>query len=123
MCNASEVRNTSDVKSLRLRVATLVHLRYVADECQNTDSLNIHELNQPKVLHILAGVGAPIFKGETTMYQIELVWNREFHFVPYGDTYVAKGIAKKAAQDLLNMGDGASVKKVQVIDLETGKIV
>jgi hypothetical protein len=58
MCNASEVRNTSDVKSLRLRVATLVHLRYVADECQNTDSLNIHELNQPKVLHILAGVGA-----------------------------------------------------------------
>lgn len=57
------------------------------------------------------------------MYQVELVWNREFSFVPYGDEYETIDEAKKFANTMLNSGDGARVKKAQVLDLDTGEIV
>ena len=57
------------------------------------------------------------------MYQVELVWNREFHFVPFGKAKETIEEAKKYAVGLLDMGDGARVKKCQVIDYNTGEIV
>lgn len=57
------------------------------------------------------------------MYQVELVWNREFHFVPYGEPKETVEAAKSYATSLLNMGDGASVKKCQVVNTETGEVV
>ena len=56
------------------------------------------------------------------MYQVELVWNREFHFVPYGNPFNDIEVAKKYARSLLNMGDGERVKKCQIVDDE-GKVV
>lgn len=56
-------------------------------------------------------------------YQVELVWNREFRFVPYGKEHSDLETARKYAYSLLHMGDGARVKKAQVIDLETGEVV
>ncbi len=57
------------------------------------------------------------------MYQIELVWNREFHFVPFGDLKDDLESAKKYAKSLLNMGDGASVKKCQIVNAANGEII
>ena len=57
------------------------------------------------------------------MYQIELVWNREFDWVPYGSPMDDIENAKLAAFALLEMGDGASVKKVRIRDLNSGEIV
>jgi hypothetical protein len=57
------------------------------------------------------------------MYQVELVWNREFHYVPYGDPLETINEARKYASDLRNMGDGARVKKTQIRDEDTGEIV
>ena len=57
------------------------------------------------------------------MYQVELVWNREFHFVPYGDAKESLKEAVNYAIILKNMGDGARVKKAQVLDADTGDIL
>ena len=51
-------------------------------------------------------------------YQVELVWNREFHFVPYGDTHDDLDTAISYARELENMGDGARVKKTRILDEE-----
>ena len=50
-------------------------------------------------------------------YQVELVWNREFHFVPHGPEHETKAAANKYAQALLDMGDGERVKKTQVVKI------
>jgi hypothetical protein len=57
------------------------------------------------------------------MYGIQIVWNREFHWVDFGRTADSLSIAKDQARSYLNMGDGASVKKAQVINVETGDVV
>lgn len=56
------------------------------------------------------------------MYQIQLVWNREFHWSNYSKPYEDLEKAKKTANELINSGDGARVKKVQILD-ENDKIV
>jgi hypothetical protein len=57
------------------------------------------------------------------MYQVELVWNREFRFVPFGKEHEDLEKAKEFAKETLYMGDGARVKKTQVIDLDTGEVL
>lgn len=56
------------------------------------------------------------------MFQVELVWNREFDFVPHGKPHEDIAVAIKYAQSLENMGDGACVKKTRVVN-QDGKIV
>jgi hypothetical protein len=56
------------------------------------------------------------------MYQVELVWNREFDFVPHGrrwDTIQEAALYARAMED---SGDGARVKKTRIVD-EDGKVV
>jgi hypothetical protein len=53
--------------------------------------------------------------GRHDMFQVELVWNREFDFVPYGEPYTDLDEAIKRARVLENMGDGASVKKTRIV--------
>lgn len=53
------------------------------------------------------------------MYQVELVWNREFHWSRYGDPKDTLKEAKKSGQSIYDSGDGARVKKYRVIDLDT----
>lgn len=48
-------------------------------------------------------------------YQVELVWNREFDFAPYGNLHATLDGAIEAARALEDMGDGACVKKTRVI--------
>ena len=56
------------------------------------------------------------------MYSVELVWNREFHFVPYGGQFQTLGQAVGYAKALLDMGDGACVKKSRVLN-DLGEVV
>lgn len=56
------------------------------------------------------------------MFQVELVWNREFSFVPYGELHDTLDQAIEFAKKMENMGDGESVKKTRVVDTE-GNIV
>ena len=51
-------------------------------------------------------------------YQVELVWNRAFNFVPHGPPHADLESAIQLAYKLLDMGDGAYVKKVRVTDSE-----
>ena len=54
-------------------------------------------------------------------YEVQLVWNREFH---WGTREHRDDLdeAIREAKSLLNMGDGASVKKTRVVD-DGGKVV
>lgn len=54
--------------------------------------------------------------------QIELVWNREFNWCPYGNLQSDLETAKKLAIDIRDSGDGARVKKVRVINIDSGKV-
>lgn len=56
------------------------------------------------------------------MYQVELVWNREFHWVPFGNPHPNLSSAIKAARAIENSGDGARVKKTRISD-ENGDII
>jgi hypothetical protein len=56
------------------------------------------------------------------MFQIELVWNREFDFTPYGRASHDLDEAIRDARALENMGDGEAVKKTRVVD-EDGNVV
>lgn len=56
------------------------------------------------------------------MYQVELVWNRSFDFVPHGELWSSLDDAIRYANILENMGDGASVKKTRVTN-HLGKVV
>ena len=49
------------------------------------------------------------------MFQVEVVWNREFHFQPYGVPLGTLDQAIEFTKQLENMGDGASVKKTRVV--------
>ena len=57
------------------------------------------------------------------MYSVEIVWNREFNWVPYGEIYDTVEEAKQLASRVKNSGDGARVKKAQVINADTGEVV
>jgi hypothetical protein len=49
-------------------------------------------------------------------YHVELVWNREFDFVPYGKPLDNIDDAITYAKALENMGDGEAVKKTRILD-------
>lgn len=53
--------------------------------------------------------------------QVQLVWNREFNFVPFGKPHDTLNAAINAAESIQNSGDGARVKKTQVVD-NNGKV-
>lgn len=55
-------------------------------------------------------------------FQVELVWNREFDFVPYGPKHTSIEAAAKYARELEDMGDGARVKKTRVVNMD-GRVV
>ncbi len=57
------------------------------------------------------------------MYQVQIIWNRGFHWVSFGKPFTILDDAKNYATELINMGDGARVKKAQVINLETDELV
>ena len=57
------------------------------------------------------------------MFQVELVWNREFHFVPFGDPFNDLIRARDFAVRMLDSGDGARVKKCQIVDVATGEVI
>ena len=53
-----------------------------------------------------------------SQFYIQLVWNREFHWVYFGEPKNSKDEAIRYAKSLLDMGDGARVKKIRVVDDE-----
>jgi hypothetical protein len=55
-------------------------------------------------------------------FQVELVWNREFDWVRYGNPYETLREATSFARAMENSGDGARVKKTRVVDAK-GKVV
>lgn len=55
-------------------------------------------------------------------YWVEVVWNREFHWSPFGSPHGELCAAIKSARSIQDSGDGERVKKVQVVD-EDGKVV
>ncbi len=57
-----------------------------------------------------------------TTYQVELVWDREFHFVANGPEHNDIDSAIKHARAMEDSGDGSRVKKTRVVDSE-GKVV
>ena len=56
------------------------------------------------------------------MYRVEIVWNREFNWVPFGDMFTEIELAKAFASDMKNSGDGARVKKARVVNTETDEV-
>lgn len=57
------------------------------------------------------------------MFQVELVWNREFHFVRRGQPMEDLDAAIAYARTMENMGDGENVKKTRIVDPETEEVV
>lgn len=57
------------------------------------------------------------------MYQIELVWNREFDWVQHGSPKEDLDEAIKHARSLEEMGDGERVKKTRIVDSDSGEVV
>ncbi len=49
-------------------------------------------------------------------FQVELVWNREFHFVCNGQPHAKLDDAIAYAKALEAMGDGERVKKTRIVD-------
>jgi hypothetical protein len=59
----------------------------------------------------------------TKTYSIEVKWNREFVFQPWGqNSYTDLQTAGAVAESLKDIGDGASVKDTRVVD-EDGVVV
>lgn len=56
------------------------------------------------------------------MFHVQLVWNREFDWCSRGGGHPTPEAAKAAAVAMMDMGDGACVKKVRVLD-DDGKVV
>ena len=52
------------------------------------------------------------------MYQVELVWNREFNFIPYGPSHTDLNEAIEYARMMEDSGDGCRVKKTRIVDEE-----
>jgi len=59
---------------------------------------------------------------EQSPYQVELVWNREFHFVQHGTPFTEVEAAIRFAKDMENSGDGERVKETRVSDSQ-GRVV
>lgn len=60
--------------------------------------------------------------GKILRYKVQLIWNRSFNW----SNYTLKGDlseAKTLAQTLVDLGDGACVRKVRIIDILTDEIV
>lgn len=55
-------------------------------------------------------------------FQVQVVWNREFTWANYGEPFPELKDAIRAGRIILNSGDGARVKKAQVIN-ENGDVV
>ena len=55
-------------------------------------------------------------------YQIEVMWNREFHFVSWGNPREDLKQARMMARNLELSGDGARVKAVRITD-EDGRVM
>ena len=55
-------------------------------------------------------------------FQVELVWNREFHFVRFGEPHDDIQQAIAAANGIQDSGDGARVKETRIVD-EQGEVV
>lgn len=55
-------------------------------------------------------------------YQVELVWNREHHYVPHGAPRTTLKEAIAYARELEEMGDGERVKKTHILDAD-GRVV
>ena len=60
--------------------------------------------------------------GKENKFVIELVWNREFNWMFWMRKDDLES-AKKEAISIRDSGDGARVKKVRVIDDESGKVL
>ena len=56
------------------------------------------------------------------MYQVELVWNREFDWVVCGSDYNTLSVAIALAKLMEVSGNGERVKKTRVVD-RMGKVV
>lgn len=56
------------------------------------------------------------------MFQVEVKWNREFHFVPYGTPYSDLKLAKAKVEFMKDMSDGEAVKDARVVNAE-GEVV
>lgn len=56
-------------------------------------------------------------------YRIELVWNREFNWSPYGKPTDDLKDAILTARSILYSGDGTRVKKIHIVENDTGKVV
>lgn len=58
-----------------------------------------------------------------TMFNLEVVWNREFNFVRFGKSYSSIDEAKAAGENITNSGDGARVKKYRVVNTDSDDVV
>ena len=56
------------------------------------------------------------------LYQVQVVWNREFDFVNYSIPEQEFNNAKSKAEDIINSGDKARIKKYRILNSE-GKVV
>lgn len=56
------------------------------------------------------------------MYQLELVWNREFHWVPYSTPFTDLKKCIAYAAHVENMGDGEAVKETRIVN-QDGEVV
>lgn len=56
-------------------------------------------------------------------FKIELMWNREFNWSNWTNGEDTLEKARASAIEIRDSGDGARVKKVRVIDTETGNVV
>lgn len=50
------------------------------------------------------------------MFQVELIWNREFNYIPFGPQFDDIELAIAYARTMENSGDGERVKGTRVID-------
>lgn len=55
-------------------------------------------------------------------FQVELIWNREFHWVVFKSMDDLEE-AKKLADTMAESGDGARVKAVRVLEINTDKVL
>jgi hypothetical protein len=66
--------------------------------------------------------GSTLLSRGRYMFQVEQIWNREFHFISYGEPHPTLDQAIEAAESIENSGDGGRVKKTRVLN-EQGDVV
>lgn len=57
------------------------------------------------------------------LFQIELIWNREFDWCAFSGLFGSLKDAVKLAEEIRDSGDGARVKKIRVVEVRTDKVV